>query len=56
MTAQVDVTKLKDRRDYYAARVVFLDNLLAGVLSPRQRREAEVERISCAVKAKRVVT
>lgn len=48
---EVDVTKLKDRRAYYAAQVEFLDSLLNGTLSAKQRREAERERMACAVKA-----
>jgi len=53
MSADVDVTKIKDRRSYYEARVKFLDHILSGTLSPKQRREAEAERVSCAVKALR---
>jgi hypothetical protein len=49
--AEADVTTIKDRRDYYAARVKFLDSLLKGTLSPKQRRAAEQERLAAMVKS-----
>lgn len=51
--SDVDVTKIKDRKAYYAARAKFLEALLAGSLSPKQRREAEAEWASVSVKALR---
>lgn len=50
----VDVTTLKDRASYYKARKIYLENLLLGHLSKKQRREAEFELRSVSVKAMRL--
>lgn len=49
----IDVTALKDRGAYYLARAEFLETLLSGHLSAKQRREAEAELLACRVKALR---
>lgn len=41
---------VKDKLDYYKARIAYIEQLLDGQLSPKQRREAEVELDSVSVK------
>jgi hypothetical protein len=40
---EVDVTNLSDRRRYYRDRKDFLTWLLSSDLTPRQRRDADIE-------------